>query len=390
MNFSKLTAFLDSLGPRYGVPGYDIRITRDHETIFRHMGGHSDYDGTVPMNGSELYYIYSATKVITMTAAMQLIVQEKMGLDDPVSRYLPEFEHMQVADRCELGKWPPDIPTLADPHHPARTPITLRMLMSMTAGLNYDTSGAPILRLKEQTSNLAPTRKMMGAIAEMPLLFEPGTRYSYSFGHDVIAGVIEVVSGLTFSEYLNRHIFTPLEIKDMYFHPGGAERSRLMAQYVSDMETDSIRAVPQENSYCLTEHYDSGGAGICCSVDAYSTVIEALSNGGVGRTGKQILSPEGIALLAENQLNDVQLRDYRMPWRMEYGYGLGVRTLIHPEESPSPQGEFGWDGAAGAYALIDPVNHISIFYAQEILAMLRVYQEIHPRLRDLTYEALLS
>ena len=120
MNFSKLTAFLDSLGPRYGVPGYDIRITRDHETIFRHMGGHSDYDGAVPVNGSELYYIYSATKVITMAAAMQLIVQGKMGLDDPVSRYLPEFEHMQVADRCELGKWPPDIPTLADPHHPAR------------------------------------------------------------------------------------------------------------------------------------------------------------------------------------------------------------------------------------------------------------------------------
>ena len=390
MDFSKLTAFLDSLEAQYGVPGYDIRITREHETVYRHMGGFSDYDGLVPMNGNELYYIYSATKVITMAAAMQLIVQGRMHLDDPVSLYLPEFGHMQVADHCELGKWPPDIPTLNDPHHPAHTPITLRMLMSMTAGLNYDTSGEPILWMKKQTADQATTRQMMGAIAEMPLLFEPGARYSYSLGHDVIAGVIETVSGLSFSQYLERNIFKPLEIGDMYFHPADAQRSRLMAQYISNPESGDIRAVPQENSYCLSERYDSGGAGICCSVDAYSAVIEALANGGVGRTGKQILPPEGIALLAENQLNETQLKDYQMPWRMEYGYGLGVRTLIHPEDSPSPAGEFGWDGAAGAYALIDPVNHISIFYAQEILAMLRVYQEIHPRLRDLTYEALFS
>ncbi len=391
MDFSRLTAYLDNLKATYNVPGFDICITRDHETVYRHMGGCSDYDGRVPMNGRELYYIYSATKVITMTAAMQLIQAGRIGLDDPVSRYLPEFTQMQVSDLpFEPGKWPPVIPTLDDPHHPATTPITLRMLMSMTAGLNYATSGAPVLRLKEQTANKATTREMMGAIAEMPLLFEPGTRYSYSLGHDVIAGVVEVVSGKPFSQYLKDHIFDPLEIEDMYFHPSEAERARLMAQYVSDYESGGITAVPQENSYCLSDCYDSGGAGLCCSVEAYSAVMEALANGGVGRSGKQILSPAGIALLAENQLNDRCLRDFQVPWRMEYGYGLGVRTLVHPEDSPSPAGEFGWDGAAGAYALVDPVNHISIFYAQEILAMLKVYQEIHPAIRNLAYEAFRS
>lgn len=390
MDFSRLTAYLDRLGEQYGVPGYDLIITRDHETVYRHMGGCSDYDGLVPMNGSELYYIYSATKVITMTAAMQLIQAGKLGLDEPISRYLPEFEHMQVADHCELGKWPPEIPTLKDPHHPARTPITLRMLMSMTAGFNYEIAGEPILQLKKETGNQADTRQMMGAIAKMPLLFEPGTHYSYSLSHDVTAAVIEAVSGMSFGEYLKKNIFEPLEIDDMYFHPTEVQHSRLMAQYACEADSNVFHPVPRENSYCLSDRYESGGAGLCCSTEAYSAFLEALANGGVGRTGKQILTPEGIALLSENQLNAQMLSEFRIPWRMEYGYGLGVRTMMDPVTSRTPVGEFGWDGAAGAYALADPVHHIGIFYAQEILGMIKVYEEIHPRLRDLAYEALLG
>lgn len=388
MYFSKMTAYLDSLGERYGVPGFDIKITKGHETIYRHMGGHSDYAGHMPTVGNELYYIYSATKVITMTAAMQLIEQGKMKLDDPVSKYLPEFERMEVADHCELGKWPPEIPTLRDPHHPAKTPITLRMLMSMTAGLNYDTANEVIRELQSNTGNQATTRQMVGAFAKMPLLYEPGTHYAYSLGHDVMAAVIEVVSGQTFGQYLKKNLFDPLEITDMYFRLDDAQQQRLAAQYAGVIGTDEIKPVEQTNSYKLSDRYESGGAGLCCSVDAYSAVIEALANGGVGRTGKQILRPESIRLLAENQLSDRILPEFQMPWRMEYGYGLGVRTIIHPEDAPTPMGEFGWDGAAGAYALIDPVNHISIFYAQEILGMLKVYSEIHPMLRNLAYEAL--
>ena len=388
MAFDQLTAFLDSLKEQYGIPGYDIIITRGHETVYRHAGGHSDYEGCVPVNGSELYYIYSATKVITMTAAMQLIQAGKMGLDDPVSLYLPEYAQMQVADRCQLGIWPPDVPTLKDPHHPARTPITLRMLMAMTAGLNYDISGEPIRKMKEATGNRATTREMVGAIAEMPLCFEPGTRWSYCLGHDVIAAVIEVVSGMRFSEYLARNIFEPLGIREMYFHPTEAQRARLMAQYLAGPQPGQMKPVPQENSFCLSECYESGGAGICCSAEAYSAFIEALANGGVGRNGAQILTPAGIALLSENQLSEGILPDFQTAWRKEYGYALGVRTMLQPVTALSPVGEFGWDGAAGAYALADPVNRISIFYAQEVLGMNIVYQEVHPKLRDLTYKAM--
>lgn len=388
MEFSKLEKYLDNLEKDYGVPGYDLIVRKDHETVFRRMGGHSDYARTVPVGEKDLYIMYSATKVITMAAVMQLAEQGRIGLDDPVTKYLPEFAAMEVADHFVLNQWPPQIPTLADPHHPAKTPITLRMLMTMTAGLNYDIGSAEIVKLREETGGRATTRQMMAAIAKMPLLFEPGTHYSYSLGHDVMAAVIEVVTGQTFGEYLKEHIFDPLGVKDAYFHLDDALRSRLTAQYTADMETGEIRPAEQTCAYCLTDCYESGGAGLICTADAYETVMDALACGGVGKTGARILTPASLAKMAENQLPPAMLPDYQVPWRMEYGYGLGVRTLIRPEDSPTPRGEFGWDSAGGAYSLVDPVNHVSVLYAQEILGMIRSYSEIHPVLRNLIYEAL--
>lgn len=389
MDFSKLTKYLDNLEKDYGVPGYDLIVRKDHETVYRRTGGFSDYEKTRPVGEDDLYFMYSATKVITMTAAMQLAEKGLIRLDDPVAKYLPEFAEMEVADHFVLNQWPPQIPTLADPHHPAKMPITLRMLMSMQAGLNYNITGEPIMAMKKATGNQATTRQMMAAIAEMPLLFEPGTHYSYSLGHDVIAGVIEVVTGQTFGEYLKEHIFDPLGIRDAYFHLDDALRARLTAQYAADMETGEIRPTEQTCAYCLSDRYESGGAGLICTADAYATVMDALACGGTGKTGVRILSPESLAKMAENQLTPEILPDYQVPWRMEYGYGLGVRTLIHPEDSPTPKGEFGWDSAGGAYSLVDPVNHISILYSQEILGMIRSYSEIHPALRNLIYEAML-
>ena len=387
MNFSQLTGYLDRLGSDYGVPGYDLIIRKDHETLYRRRGGFSDYDRTRPVSDQDLYFMYSATKVITMTAAMQLIETGRLGLEDPVSRYLPEFEHMEVADHFVLGQWPPQIPTLEDPHHPAHTPITIRMLMTMTAGLNYDIGNRGIVKLREETGGRATTRQMMSAIAGMPLLYEPGTHYAYSLGHDVIAAVIEVVTGQTYGRYLRDHIFDPLGVRDAYFHLNDALRARLTAQYAADMQTGEIHPTEQTCAYTLTENYESGGAGLICTADAYATVMDALACGGVGATGARILSEASLRQMGENQLPPEILPDYQVPWRMEYGYGLGVRALVHPEDSPTPQGEFGWDSAGGAWTLVDPVNHISILYVQEILGMIRSYSEIHPALRNLIYEA---
>ena len=117
-------------------------------------------------------------------------------------------------------------------------------------------------------------------------------------------------------------------------------------------------------------------------------MVEALANGGVGATGKQILKPESILTMGKNWMTEAQMADFGRTGKVGYGYGLGVRVLVDQTKSKSPVGEFGWDGAAGAYALVDPINHVSMFYAHEITGMIEAYSEIHPTIRDLAYEGM--
>ncbi|MCE5188535.1 MAG: beta-lactamase family protein [Eubacteriales bacterium] len=387
MDFSKLTAYLDSLEQTYEVHGLDCKILRGHLTVYRHMAGHRDYAKREPVSEHDLYDVYSCTKVITMTAVMQLVEQGRLSLDEPLSRYLPEFSEMQVAKDFRFVDWPFAWPTLSSPLAPARNPILIHQLMSMTAGLSYDVLSEPIREMQRESGNRASTRDMMKAIARMPLICEPGTRYSYGLGHDVLAAVIEVIDGEPFSRYLKKHVFDPLGAADLYFHIPEREAKRLSAQYRKDMDTGEV-APYGEMIYRLTNRYESGGAGLACPVDAYSRVLDALANGGVGANGARILEPESIAAMSQNRLNAQQMQDFSRAGKAGYGYGLGVRTLVDAACSKSPVGEFGWDGAAGAYALVDPVNRLSIFYAHEIIGMNAAYSEIHPTIRDLAYEAL--
>lgn len=389
MDFSKLTAYLNSLDQRYGVHGLDCKIMRGHEPAYRHMTGYSDYALTKPVSENDLYDVYSCTKIVTMTAVMQLVEQGKLGLEDELTQYLPEFSGMRVAKDFPIGEWPFTWPTESSPTEPAKQPILIHQLMSMTAGLSYDVFSEPIKEMQRETDGKATTREMMRAIARMPLVSEPGTRFSYALGHDVLAAVVEIVGGEPFSEHVKRHIFDPLGAEEMYFHLTERERSRLSAQYMRNFQTGVIEP-NSDMIYRLSERYDSGGAGLACSVDAYSLVLDALANGGVGASGARILKTESILAMSRNRLNAQQMQDFSKAGKIGYGYGLGVRTLVDGAQSKSPVGEFGWDGAAGAYALIDPVNHISIFYAHEIIGMIEAYSEIHPTIRDLAYEAMLG
>ena len=216
------------------------------------------------------------------------------------------------------------------------------------------------------------------------------TRWSYSLGHDVLAAVVEVVSGTKFSVYLKKNIFEPLGIKDMYFHWDGELEKRICAIYMGEFGSDKIR--PDDGSmsdgFKITENYESGGAGLAGTVDAYSLFADALCNGGVGVTGKRILGEKMIRLFMTGYTTGIMQDDFVVTGKKGYRYGLGVRVLNDTAESKSPVGEFGWDGAVGAYVMIDPVNHISIFYAQHIVGFPKVYSEIHPVIRDLVYEAL--
>ena len=387
MNFSKLTAYLNTLEEKYGVHGLDMKITRGHETVYRCMLGHSDYERKTPVSERDLYNIYSASKVITMTGVMQLIEQGKLGLNDPLEKYLPEFAHMRYAADFKMGEFPFRWPDENSQLVPAQNPMRIHDLMSMTAGMSYDVASAPIRKVVEETHGEATTRQVVTAMAQMPLLCEPGTRYSYALGHDVLAAVVEDVTGMTFGAYMKRNVFEPLGITEMYYQVPAGEEHRLFAQYGKDWDTGKIKR-DESMIYRITKNYESGGAGLCTTVDEYTKVLEALANGGVGRTGGRILKQESVLAIGRNWLTEQELADFSRTGKEGYGYGLGVRVLIDGTKSKSPVGEFGWDGAAGAYALVDPKNHIGMFYTHEILGMIEAYSEIHPTLRDLAYEAM--
>ena len=201
MNFIRLTEYLDYLH-KLNVPGCDLAVYRDHELIYRHQAGYRDLARTAPVRGDEVYLLYSATKVFTTCAAMQLIEQGKMNLDDPVSAYLPAYAHLTVKD--------------GDTVRPAKTVMTVRHLMSMQSGLNYDTDTPAIEKVMKDNNQRAATRQIAEAKAEDPLEFDPGTDFQYSFSHDVLGAVIEVADGNDMQQVLDALKAPPCPGKPRY------------------------------------------------------------------------------------------------------------------------------------------------------------------------------
>lgn len=372
MNFEALTKYLDSLQTQ-GVPGCDVAVYVSHEPVYRHQSGEAAPGR--PMTGNETYWFYSASKVICMTAAMQLVEQGRIHLDDPVSKYLPAYAQLTVADETGV--------------RPAKTVMTIEHLMTMQGGLNYDLESPAIRECLQKYGRSATTRQLAEAFVAQPLDFDPGTRFQYSLCHDVMAAVIEVASGMTYGEYLKKNLFDPLGVRHLTFRPAQDELDRLAARYVWD---DQERPIEQERfslPYRISDNHESGGAGLMGDVDSYILIADALANDGEGRTGAKILSRESIDLMRKPHLSGQSAIDFDVRCdKVGYTYGLGVRTLCRPETSRGPVGEFGWDSAAGAWVMVDVENHIAAFYAQHILNCGRCYNGIHPVIRDHIYEGL--
>jgi len=372
MNFQKLTDYLDQLHTQY-IPGCDVMIYRDHELIYRHFAGHSDEEGKVPMKGDETYCLYSCTKLLTTCAAMQLIEAGKLHLDDPVYAYLPAYAHLKVKDGEDV--------------RPAKRVMTVRHLMSMQGGLNYNWDTEAYRKLLNENP-MASTRQIVDAMAETPLEFEPGTNYLYSLCHDVLAAVIEVASGQKFSAYLKEHIFAPLDLNTISFECTPEIKNHLCAKFRFDAELQKLVPVPAaELRYRIAPAYESGGAGLYSNMRDYALFLDAIACEGMGHTGERILSPEMIQLWRANQLGMESRKSYDSPGRLGYSYGLGVRTRVDLSRGPKTcLGEFGWGGAAGAHAVIDPHHHLSLFYAPHVLAHPTNGSIIQPTLRGLLYE----
>lgn len=375
MNLTNLTKLIDSL-PEKGIPGCDVTVHRDHKEIYRHTSGVKDTDTGARHDGSELYFMYSCTKVVTCVAALQLFEQGKFLMRDPISTVLPEFADVRVREGAYTV--------------PAKSPITFKHLFTMTAGLNYNLTSAYLQDVVDRTGGRAPTRETIAAMAKMPLDFHPGEKFQYSLCHDVLAAAVEVLSGMKFGEYVKKNIFDPCGMKDSTFILTDAVKQRMAPQYRFNDKRGVAEKTPVSNMYVLGTEYESGGAGLISSVDDYARFIDTLAAGGVTASGKRIISERTLTMMRQNCLNEEMLADYRKKWSAleGYGYGFGVRCLMDPSAGAlAPAKDFGWHGAAGSLMIIDPETRTTLFYAQHMLNNKEAY--VHPRIRH-TFTAALE
>lgn len=371
MDFQKLVDCMENvLLKKHGIPACDIKIMRGHETLFRHTCGVMDYEGTKPLSADALYYIYSCTKPVTVAAALQLIERGVICMDSPVADFLPAYKNAFLLQDGEKVA-------------PTET-MTVRHLFTMSAGFDYNIFTDPIKQASAKPG--AGTVDIVNSFVESPLRFNPGDRFEYSLCLDVLAAVVEVASGMTFHEYLKKNIFEPLGMHNTGFNIPQEDMGRLVAQYESKKDGE-IFAYPSRPAYQFTDAYESGGAGLYSCVDDYSLFADALANGGIGKNGAQILTPESIDLMRKDQLAGFLLdSEFGRPG---YSYGLGVRTVVKKIQGQRGRvGEFGWDGAAGCYMLVDPSSKLSITFAMHVRAWPYVLPEGHEKLRDLIYDAL--
>ena len=374
MKFQKLTEYLDTLKDQ-GTPACELRIYKDHELIYKHCAGYSDYEKTKPANEKDMYNIFSNTKVITVTAAMQLIEKGVIKLSDNLSKYIPEYENMFYKKGEELV--------------PCQNKITIYNLLTMTGGFNYDP--APKLVEYVKAHPHATTLEVIKEHAKTPLSFEPGSRWKYSTGLDVLGAVIEVASGMTLGEYFKKNIFEPLGITDISFDfSENNYESRLSAFY----ECKNGEAVPQAQNRCWmrahSDKFEGGGGGIITTAESYAIILDALANNGIGRNGVQILTPASIAQIKKPQLDaNMAMQFAYSHGKMGYSYGFGVRTLTDKGfGARSPIGEFAWDGYSGGYGLVDTDNHIAVCYMENVGGHSYAWHKLFPITRDMIYEEL--
>ena len=383
MNFDALDSYLDSFPREKNIPGLGCRVTLRGEVVHEHYVGFADVERGIPFGPDTLVNLYSATKISTAAAAMRLVERGILALDEPASSWLPELGRMTV--RGEDGEV-----------RPAQRPILVRHLFSMSAGFSYDGTTTPVKRLLAETGGRPTTRQVVSALAESPLLFEPGTHFRYSFCHDVLAAVMEEAAGIPYPDVLRRELFDPLGMTDTAFALTEEQRARMAPEYHGyDGKTGRARAVIRKEGMDMGMGplYRSGGGGLISSVRDYAKLAAVLSNGGVTADGVRVLSRESVDAMRTNQLGPAAMEDFNQMggWsKAGYGYGLGVRTLIDRERnnSLSANGEFGWDGALGCYLLADPENGAGIFYAQQEAGS-RWY-EWHGTIRNTAYAPILS
>lgn len=395
-NLEALLEHFTEMGP----PGCGLIVTSKGKEIFSHCTGYADVASKEVLTRDHLVKLYSVTKVFTSIALLTLYEKGKFLLNDPLETYLPEFANPTVGVLTGNGYWLPK---------PTRS-ITVKDLFTMSAGLTYN---PPV-----GTGPFSPTHVAIGeavdallekgaytvrdftkAISEVPLWFEPGTGFSYGYCLDIAGALIEVLSDMTFEDYLAESIYKPLGLKDTTFWVTDENRNRLATKYTVAEETGELVVLegdlPGIINYDSEKLFMGGGGGLISTLDEVSRFANILSMGG-SLDGTRIIGRKTIDMMRQNHLNKQQLESFKAnttsgwPELEGYGYGLGVRTMIDTFAAGSngTVGEFGWYGLTGTYVLIDPDEQLSISYVQQVMPNIYASYCL-PRINNVCY-ALLS
>ena len=340
----------------------------DLPTVYVAAGRIATDPAARPADPDTLWRIYSMTKPITGMAAMMLVEEGKIGLDDPVSKYIPAFARMRVATS----------PATSLASVPAQRPITIRHLLTHSSGLGYHiTAKGPLLKEYERLGLLpyavspAVEAKMRAArprtleefanrVAAAPLVAQPGTAWNYSMGLDVMGRVIEVASGMPFDRFLSLRLFGPLGMRSTYFTVPGIDRDRLATSYAILGKTFAPVDTGPGSVFLQSPSFPYGGAGLVSSARDYDRFLAMLANGGSLGVAR-VLKPETVRLALSNLLpagvtfgGAGAITGVGGTARLGFGAG-GFVTLVD-QPGGLRAGSYGWNGAAGTVAWVDPAR----------------------------------
>ena len=387
----ELKEFLENLYSR-GVVGCSIAVLRDGKETFRHYTGFADKENETPMERNTIFRIYSMTKVVTVTAALQLYEKGLFHLNDPLELYMPEFSNMKVTELTPNG---------SEQIRPAQRQILIKDLFCMTAGFTYNgydgresVSVRGVKKLEAELELQWPDKtytlqEYIRRLAQVPLAFEPGTHWQYSLAHTVLGGLVERLSDMSLGEYMKQNIFLPLGMEDTFFRIPEDKKMRLAALYQPDGDGGVQKVTNKDACFMPKAVYENGGGGLLSTLDDYLKFAYALCKGGAGSNCRRILGRKTVDFMCQNHLNEEMMKDLNWPRLAGYGYGLGVRTMVNLQAGGcnGSIGEFGWSGMAGSWVLMDPMESLTVVYMQQLLSD-EVNTYIQPRLRTMIYAAL--
>jgi methyl acetate hydrolase len=348
------------------VPGIVAAVTTSKETIFTAAHGLRGLGETLPIKDDTVFYIASMTKPLTSVAALQLVEQGRVNLDEPVAKYVPELATLNILDGYETN----GAPKL----RPARTQVTLRHLLTHTSGFTYDIWDEKILNYYN-VAGVPPLSGGSKSALEIPLVFEPGTNWKYGVGLDWAGVLIERVSGLRLGEYLERNVTGPIGMKDTAFFIRPDMRERLSKMH-SRMDDAQLSVIPFE--YKQDPEKESGGAGLYSTAPDYLQFMRMILNKGRAN-GMQILNEQTVTRhLSTNAMGDIRVRklETAIPFLsndaeffagVEKTWSMGFMINEAPLSTGRSKGSLCWAGLANTYFWIDPEKDVAGLAMMQLL-----------------------